>query len=100
MWQIDGTLRLVSGKYPDFYYAFPVFRGGDLLVPDFTGPIPRLLAQPVSGGPDRLLGYMPNAETASFVKTGMAFNPKNGDILYTANVSYDTNIDLLTLTKH
>jgi len=30
----------------------------------------------------------------------MAVNPVNGDIIYVASISHDTNIDLLTLAKH
>lgn len=100
LWRIDGTPSLVAGKYPRGYWPPLAFRGGDVLVPDFTGPVPRILAQPLSGGPDRVLGYMPGAYLNRFGGTALAVNPKTGDILYTATVSSDNNIDLLTLVRH
>ena len=39
------------------------------------------------------------ANEAGFLQSAIAVNPKTGDILYTATVGRDTNIDLLTLVK-
>jgi hypothetical protein len=97
IWRIDGKPSLLTGKYPAFYFPLLAFRGGDVLVPDFTGPVPRLLAQPLSGGADRMLGYLPGGR---FNPTELAVNPKTGEILYSAFISGDTNIDLLTLVRH
>jgi hypothetical protein len=59
------------------------------------------LAQPLSGGPDRVLAYAPGAEAVEFgLESKMAVNPKTGEIIYVAAVQGDTNIDLLTLAKH
>jgi Tol biopolymer transport system component/DNA-binding winged helix-turn-helix (wHTH) protein len=100
IWRIDGAPTLVTDKYPAYYDPPLAFHGADVLVPEYSGATPRLLAQPLSGGADRLLGYMPGAanETA-FLQSAIAVNPKTGDIFYTATVGRDTNIDLLSLAK-
>ena len=100
IWRIDGKPSLVTGKYPAYYDPPMAFLGGDVLVPEYPGTTPRLLAHPLSGGPDRLVGYMPGAimeERAS--ASDVAVNPKTGDIVYMARIARDTNIDLLTLVK-
>ena len=78
------------------------FRGDDVLIPDFNAAGgARILAQPLAGGPDRVLGYAPGAEAQDrFFESKMAVNPKTGEVIYVAAVQGDTNIDLLTLTKH
>ena len=75
--------------------------GDDLLVPDFNAAEgPRILAQPLAGGPDRVLAYAPGAEAQQDgLQSKMAVNPKTGEIIYVAAVQSDTNIDLLTLRK-
>lgn len=72
-----------------------------LLVPDFDAAEgPRILAQPLAGGPDRVLAYAPGAQAQiGVLETKMAVNPKTGEIIYVAAVQSDTNIDLLTLAK-
>jgi Tol biopolymer transport system component len=104
IWRIDGAPNrppsLLTNKYPAYYDPPLTFRDTDVLVPDYTGTTPRLLAQPLTGGPDRLLGYMPEAaDEPGFLQSPIAVNPKTGDILYTAAIGRDTNIDLLTLVK-
>ncbi len=101
VWQIGKEPRQVSGKYP-VHFAPPIsFRGDDLLIPDFNAPEgARILAQPLAGGPDRILGYAPGAfhlEGANQSK--MATNPATGEVIYVAAVQGDTNIDLLTLSR-
>jgi hypothetical protein len=65
-----------------------------VLVPDHNpGGTPRILAQPVSGGPSRPIANAPGFQG------DLAVNPMTGEIVYTAQVSRDTNIDLLTLAK-
>ncbi|HSS15216.1 MAG TPA: hypothetical protein VLL04_15055, partial [Rhizomicrobium sp.] len=101
IWRIDGKPSLVTGKYPAYYSPPMAFLGDDVLVPEYPrAATPRLLAQPLSGGPDRLLGYMPGAimKNRTFA-SDVAVNPKTGDIVYMAAVARDTNIDLLTLVK-
>ena len=44
-----------------------------------------------------MLGYLPGGR---FNPTELAVNPKTGEILYSAFISGDTNIDLLTLVRH
>ena len=102
VWQIDKGIRLISGKYPAAFSPQLAFRGDDVLIPDFNAASgPRILAQPVAGGPDQLLAYAPGAQAqdGTFMSK-MAVNPKTGEIIYVASVQRDTNIDLLTLTKH
>ena len=101
-WQIDNEPRLINGKYPLRWTPPAAFRGEDVLIPDFKAPGgARILAQPLSGGPDRVLAYAPGAEAVEFgLESKMAVNPKTGEIIYVAAVQGDTNIDLLTLAKH
>ncbi len=100
-WQLDKVPRLVTAKYPHDWAPPPVLLGDDLLVPDFyAAGGPRILAQPLAGGADRILGYAPGAQTQTRLESGMAVNPKTGDIIYVAAVQGDSNIDLLTLARH
>jgi Tol biopolymer transport system component/DNA-binding winged helix-turn-helix (wHTH) protein len=101
IWRLDGKPVQVTGKYPAYYFPPMAFLGGDVLVPQYPpAATPHLLAQPLSGGPDRLLGYMPGALMKDRTGAGdVAVNPKTGDIIYMAAVAHDTNIDLLTLVK-
>jgi Tol biopolymer transport system component/DNA-binding winged helix-turn-helix (wHTH) protein len=97
LWEIDKGIRLISSKYPAGRGPGIVFRGDDVLVPDFdTGGPPRILAQPLAGGTPSVLAYAPGMTGES----DFAADPRSGDIIYTANVTRDTNIDLLTLSKH
>ena len=99
-WQIAPQSRLISAKYPVSWDAPPALLGEDLLVPDFEAAgTPRILAQPLAGGPDRVLAYAPGAQTEQGSQSKMAVNPKTGEIIYEAAVQSDTNIDLLTLSK-
>jgi hypothetical protein len=100
-WQIDGKPRLVSGKYPLRWDPPPALLGDVLLVPDFAAAEgPRILAQPLAGGPDRVLAYAPGAQAQqNGLQSKMAVNPKTGEIVYVASVQTDTNIDLLTMAK-
>jgi len=63
VWQIDNGIRLISGKYPAAFSPQLAFRGEDVLIPEFNASGgPRILAQPVAGGPDRVLAYAPGAQ--------------------------------------
>ncbi len=101
VWQIDKGERLISGKYPARWDAPIAFRGDDVMIPDFNAPDgARILAQPLAGGPDRVLAFAPGAGVRDVdVASRIAVNPKTGEILYVASVQGDTNIDLLTLTR-
>jgi hypothetical protein len=100
VWRIDGGEKMVSAKYPRFFNPPLAFWQDNLLVPDFSADSgPRILAQPLRGGPDRVLAYAPGAEDR-FYQSKIAVNPANGEIIYVASIVSDTNIDLLTLAKH
>jgi len=91
---------LINGKYPAHWGPAIAFLGDDVLIPDFNAAGgARILAQPVAGGPDRVIAYAPGAEDRRYVSK-MTVNPKTGEIIYVASVLSDTNIDLLTLAKH
>jgi Tol biopolymer transport system component/DNA-binding winged helix-turn-helix (wHTH) protein len=100
-WQINAKPRLMTGKYPLRWDPPPALRDDELLVPDFTAAEgPRILAQPLAGGPDRVLAYAPGAQAEqNGLQSKMAVNPRTGEIVYVASVQTDTNIDLLTLAK-
>jgi Tol biopolymer transport system component len=100
IWRIDREIRQISSTYPGYYDASLAFRGNEVLVPEFgEGDMPRIMAQPVSGGPPHLLGYAPGAQNRVGFQSALAVNPKSGEILYVASVARDTNIDLLILAK-
>jgi len=88
--------------YPSNFASPITFRRGDVLIPDFgAASSARILAQPLVGGADRVLGYVPGAEVQGrFFESKMAVNPKTGEVIYVAAVQGDTNIDLLTLARH
>ncbi len=99
LWQIDKGPRLISAKFDTAQSSPDMFLGDDVLVPDFSdSSMPRVLAQPLKGGPDRVLAYAPGAISSGFAGT-MTVNPKTGEVIYAASVLRDTNIDLLTLRK-
>jgi Tol biopolymer transport system component/DNA-binding winged helix-turn-helix (wHTH) protein len=99
LWRIDHGTMLINDKYPAHWGPAIAFRGDDVLIPDFNAPGgARILAQPVAGGPDRVIAYAPGAEDRRYVSK-MTVNPKTGEIIYVASVLSDTNIDLLTLAK-
>jgi Tol biopolymer transport system component len=100
VWRIDGGEKLISAKYPRFFFPPLAFRGSDILIPDFSAEGgARFLAQPLSGGADRVLAYAPGAEDLRY-QSSFAVDPTNGDIIYVASIVDDTNIDLLTLARH
>ena len=99
LWRIDGSPRLLNGKYPGYYQPPLALRGDDVLVPDYSADQPpRILAQPLAGGAEKVLGYAPGATDDSF-QSDFAVNPKTGEVIYIAAVAHDTNIELLTLAK-
>ena len=101
IWRIDGEIKQINSVYPAFYQPPLAFRGNDVLVPEYAaGSEPRILAQPVSGSPSRVVAYAPGAVNRSGdLQSDFAVNPVTGEIVYIAQVSRDTNIDLLTLAK-
>ena len=99
IWRIDNGIKLLNSKYPAGWPPQMAFLGDDVLIPDFIAAGPQILAQPVGGGPDRVLAYAPGAEALGY-QSRMTVNPKTSEIIYVATVQSDTNIDLLTLAKH
>jgi hypothetical protein len=101
-WQLGEKPTLITGKYPHDWEPPPALLGNELLVPDFEAAEgPRILAQPLAGGADRVLAYAPGAQAQfGILESGMAVNPKTGEVIYVAAVQSDTNIDLLTLARH
>jgi WD40 repeat protein len=100
IWRIDGEIRLVNDSYPAYYDPPLAFRGNDVLVPEYSpGEVPRILAQPVSGGPSREIARAPGAVNRGGFSSDLAVNPVTNEIIYTAEISRDTNIELLKLSK-
>jgi DNA-binding winged helix-turn-helix (wHTH) protein/Tol biopolymer transport system component len=100
IWRIDQGVKQINSTYPNYYEPPLAFRGEDVLVPEYSaGSVPRILAQPVSGGPARIVAYAPGAANQNGLQTAFAVNPTNGEIIYVASVMRDTNIDLLTLAR-
>ena len=89
----------MTDNYPSSWGPPVALLGDDLLVPDFNAAEgSRILAQPLAGGPDRVLAYAPGAQAKTErQESGMAVNPKTtGEVIYVAAVqkSDKTNIDL------
>jgi Tol biopolymer transport system component len=103
IWRIDGAIKQINTVYPGtvgFYEPPLAFRGNDVLVPEYNqGSTPHIQAQPLTGGPSRAIAYAPGAVNREGFKSDFAVNPVTGEIVYTAQVSRDTNIDLLTLAR-
>jgi hypothetical protein len=100
VWRIDGEIKPINGAYPAYYQPPLAFRENELLVPDFSaGGAPRILAQPLTGGPSREIARAPGAVNSGSLQSDFAVNPLTGEIVYTALISRDTNIDLLKLEK-
>jgi Tol biopolymer transport system component/DNA-binding winged helix-turn-helix (wHTH) protein len=100
LWRIDHGTVLINDKYPTHFGPPIAFRGDDVLIPDFdVQDGARILAQPLAGGPDRVIAYAPGATTHDGFQSAFAVNPKTAEIIYVALVQRDANIDLLTLAK-
>jgi Tol biopolymer transport system component len=100
IWRIDGGIKQISSVYPASYDPPLTFLGDDVLVPDYSPEaVMRILAQPVSGGPSRVVAYAPGVVGRGSLVSGLAVNPLTNEIVYTAQVLHDTNIDLLTLAR-
>jgi len=102
IWRIDGEIRRINSIYPAYYEPPLAFRGDDVLVPDYSPDgAPRILAQPVSGGPSREIAGAPGAvNRGGDFQSDFAVNPVTNEIVYTAQISRDTNIDLLKLSHN
>jgi len=99
VWRIDGGPKLISSKYPLGFGPPLAFRGQDILIPEFGAEGgARILAQPLAGGPDRVIAYAPGAEDPRY-QSKITVDPTNGEIIYVASVVNDTNIDILTLVR-
>jgi Tol biopolymer transport system component len=95
LWRLDGIPKLIDANYPADFYPPITFLGDEVVVPDFNSPDgPRVLAQPLAGGPSRVLGYLPGAAS-----TRVAISPVTGEIIY-LTASGDRNIEMLTLAEH
>jgi len=101
-WQVDGMEKEINTRYPASWEPPPALLGDALLVPDFNAAGgPRILTQPLAGGPEALLGYAPGAQAQrGMLASGMSANPKTGEVIYAASVQSDSNIDLLTMSRH
>ena len=100
IWRIDGAVRQIDETYPAFYNSTLSFQGSDVLVPQYVvDGTPRLLAKPLAGGAGSLVGYAPGAINQSDFQSSFAVDPRSGQIIYSAMIGRDTNIDLLTLAK-
>lgn len=66
IWRIDGGTKQISAVYPRFFDVPLAFRGDDVLVPDNELSPPRILAQPLAGGPARPVAYAPGGRGAAY----------------------------------
>lgn len=95
VWQIDRGIRLIS---PDFPAGHKIqFYKNNIVFADFQLGSPRVVAQPITGGPSRIFAYAPGASRD--VDEDFGVNPNTGEVIYVVGVVIDSNIDLLHLAQ-
>jgi Tol biopolymer transport system component/DNA-binding winged helix-turn-helix (wHTH) protein len=95
LWRLVPDKRLVSASFPAGYEIR--FYKNDILYPDFRSANPKILAQPLAGGPSRVFAYAPGG--SANVDDDFAVDPKTGQVVYLVGVVVDSNIDLLHLAQ-
>jgi len=98
VWRIDGTPRRIT-PLPDPERSNDWTIAGDEIayVDDVIGKHRQVLAQPISGGPARVMAQVPNYNWSQ----GFAIDPTDGAVVYIAigGGAIDTDIALLHLVK-
>lgn len=94
VWRIDSVSRRITGKPSPEHSNEWAIAGDDIVyVDDPFGKHRQLMAQPISGGPARVLAQVPNYAAGN----GFAIDTTGGTVVYTATLNSDSDIELLHL---
>ncbi|HXQ47079.1 MAG TPA: winged helix-turn-helix domain-containing protein [Caulobacteraceae bacterium] len=96
VWRIDGEPKRISALPLS---AFPTLWriDGDAIeyVDNVAGRTPRIMRQPIAGGPAKLIAEVPSYD----VDHGFAVDPRSGDIVYLASRTDRTDLQILHLAR-
>jgi Tol biopolymer transport system component/DNA-binding winged helix-turn-helix (wHTH) protein len=99
VWQIDGATRRLTPAPPleDDYSAihWTIFHGDIVYLENPFAERPRIVARSLSGGPARLIAYVPRYA----YEAGFALNPRTENVVYTMVGSSESDIELLHLSR-
>jgi dipeptidyl aminopeptidase/acylaminoacyl peptidase len=94
VWRIDGRPRRITRKPSSVWWVEWTIAGDDIVyVDDPFEKHRQLMAQPIAGGPARVLAQVPNYAAGN----GFAIDPTDGTVVYTATLNSDSDIELLHL---
>jgi Tol biopolymer transport system component len=96
IWRLGPRSALVTSKLPkEQPYAWQIF-GDEVVFNDSNDPTrQRLLAAPLSNGPDRIFAHTPN----SAYDLDFAIDPRTGTVAYITMVAPDSDIALFRLAR-
>ena len=95
VWRIDGVPRRITPKPSSEWRIEWTIAGNDIVyVDDPFGKRRQLMAQPIAGGPARVMAQVPNYTAAN----GLAIDPTDGTVVYAVTLNSDSDIELLHLT--
>lgn len=96
IWRIDGTpRRLTATPFPEASEGWTI-SGDEIAYADETNPdAPRVLAQPIGGGPARVVAEIPGYDGDS----PFAIDPRTGGVIYTMVQSASSDIELYRLAR-
>jgi Tol biopolymer transport system component/DNA-binding winged helix-turn-helix (wHTH) protein len=96
VWRIDGVPRRITTlPHPAFPNLWAV--AGDAIdyVDDPMGHPPRIMSQPIGGGPARVIAEAPGYA----YDKGFAVNPATGAVVYAATRADETDLEILQLGR-
>jgi hypothetical protein len=94
VWRIDGTPRRITTlPHPAFPNLWTVAGNAIDYVDDPMGRPPRIMSQPIAGGPPRVIAEAPGYA----YDKGFAVNPTTGAVVYAATRADETDLEILQL---
>ena len=94
VWRIDGTPRRITTlPHPAFPNLWAVAGNAIDYVDDPMGRPPRIMSQPIAGGPARVIAEAPGYA----YDKGFAVNPTTGAVVYAATRADETDLEILQL---
>ena len=95
VWRIDGVPRRITRRpSPEGWFEWTISGSEIVYVDDPFGRRRQLMAQPIAGGPARVMAQVPHYTAVN----GFAVDPTDGSVVYTATLNSDSDIELLHLT--
>jgi Tol biopolymer transport system component/DNA-binding winged helix-turn-helix (wHTH) protein len=96
VWRIDGTpKRVTTLPLSAFPTAWAIAGDSIEYVDNVVGRTPRIMSQPIAGGPARLVAQAPGFDPDQ----GFAVDPRSGSIVYSASRTDDTDLQILHLAR-